>query len=103
MRDGTIIESSRSVLVHGRMIRSLRKMHGWTQAELAKRAGYSERLIRKAELGGRLMPETIADLSEPWRLRETDRSHFALVLDPFVGQRFPRPPRIALSPHFRSR
>jgi len=30
-------------------MRELRLSNGWTQAELAKRAGYSERLIGKAE------------------------------------------------------
>ncbi len=36
---------------------------GLTQAELAKRAGYSERLVRKAEMCGTLNADTIRDLA----------------------------------------
>ena len=40
-----------------------RKQLGWTQVELSQRSGYSERVVRKAETGGKLRPETIQDLA----------------------------------------
>lgn len=40
-----------------------RKQLGWSQAELGHRAGYSERVIRKAEAGGSLRLQTIQDLA----------------------------------------
>ena len=36
----------------------------WSQVELARRSGYSERVIRKAEAGGKLRAETILDLAD---------------------------------------
>jgi len=35
-----------------------------SQVELARRSGYSERVIRKAEAGGKLRAETILDLAD---------------------------------------
>lgn len=49
--------------VNGTEIRRLRIARGWTQKELARIAGYSERLIRKAEKGGSLNPSTITNLA----------------------------------------
>ena len=43
-------------------LRSLRRQLGWSQAELGKRAGYCERVIRKAEAGGSLSINTIDNL-----------------------------------------
>ncbi len=43
--------------------RDLRKRLGLTQLELCQRSGYSERLIRKAEKGGKLRSETIRTLA----------------------------------------
>jgi len=45
-------------------LRSLRLQNGWTQADLAKRAGYSERLISKAEAGVPIARDTIVDLAD---------------------------------------
>ncbi len=45
-------------------LRQLRLTNGWTQAELAKRAGYSERLISKAESGSSIARDTIADIAD---------------------------------------
>lgn len=50
--------------VNGPRIRQYRRALGLTQMDLANRSGYSERLVRKAESGGRLRPSTIADLAE---------------------------------------
>ncbi|MBA2114942.1 hypothetical protein HOV93_21140 [Planctomycetes bacterium FF15] len=45
-------------------MRHLRLQNGWTQADLAKRAGYSERLISKAEAGVPIAMDTIVDLAD---------------------------------------
>lgn len=55
---------SRGVAVCGQRLRQLRLLVGYTQAELATRAGYSERLVRKAEAGGVLSTKAISDLAE---------------------------------------
>jgi len=47
----------------GRQILFFRKQRGLTQKQLAKMAGYSERLVRKAEAGGSLSSLTIRDLA----------------------------------------
>lgn len=49
--------------VNGKALRVYRKKLGWSQAELGRRAGYSERVIRKAEAGGKLRPDTIQELA----------------------------------------
>jgi transcriptional regulator with XRE-family HTH domain len=59
-------ESSRnakSTGCNGTLIRQLREVRGWTQAELAERTGYSERLIVKAESGRPLARGTIDNLA----------------------------------------
>lgn len=45
-------------------LKHFREQRGWTQAGLAKVAGYSERLISKAEGGRSISSETIANLAE---------------------------------------
>ncbi len=55
---------SRGMAVSGQRLRQLRLLAGFTQAELATHAGYSERLIRKAEAGGVVSPKTLSDLAE---------------------------------------
>lgn len=55
---------SRFVAINGRELRQQRLARGWTQLMLAKKAGYSERLVRKAELGGTLDVATIQNLAE---------------------------------------
>jgi len=52
-----------SVCTNGKHVASLRKRIGLTQKQLAKIAGYSERLIRKAESDGSLSKLTIHDLA----------------------------------------
>lgn len=61
------MSSLRSVRVNSTLLKQLRAQSGLTQAELAKRAGYTERLIRKAEGGGSLSHETIETLAETLR------------------------------------
>jgi transcriptional regulator with XRE-family HTH domain len=54
---------SRSMAVCGWKLRALRARRGWTQIELAARAGYCERLVRKAELNGTIARETLEVLA----------------------------------------
>ncbi len=53
----------RSFPVNHLLIAELRAKRGWTQDDLAKAAGYSTRLIRKAERGGSLDANTIRDIA----------------------------------------
>jgi len=62
--NGTTIGHQRGVQVQGEYLRYLRKARGWTQQDLAERAGYCDRLIRKAERDGFLLPETIEVLAQ---------------------------------------
>ena len=55
---------SRFIEVNGRELRARRLSRGWTQQQLARAAGYTERLIRKAELSGTLDIKTVEDLAE---------------------------------------
>ncbi len=59
-----LADHQRGVQVQGEYLRYLRRSRGWTQQELARRAGYCDRLIRKAERNGFLLPETIEVLAE---------------------------------------
>jgi len=67
-------------------LRRLRLERGWSQDELAKRAGYSERLIRKAESGGTVSSQTIQDLAgalsddiKPVTYQELVMDHLAIA------------------------
>ena len=62
-------------------LRRLRMENGWSQDELAKQAGYSERLIRKAEAGGTVRSQTIRDIAEALSLPEAQVTYEDLVLD----------------------
>lgn len=46
------------------LLRRLRRKRGWTQSQLARIAGYTVRLISKAETGHRISLATIEDLAE---------------------------------------
>ena len=59
-----MIHKNRFRSVNASRIKQLRLARNWSQEELGRRAGYSERLIRKAEAGGNLSVETISDLAE---------------------------------------
>lgn len=52
-----------TVPVNGHKLQTLRQLAGLTQEQLAEKAGYSDRLIRKAEASGPLRKSTIADLA----------------------------------------
>lgn len=49
---------------NGLAIRSLRQARGWTQTDLAKIAGYSVRLVQKAEASGSLVATTLDVLAQ---------------------------------------
>ncbi len=73
----TNVVSARSrdcLRVDGGRLRELRLDHGWTQRDLARRAGVSERTVRTAEYGGPVSPATLGFLARalgthPSRLR----------------------------------
>ena len=56
--------SSLTVMVNGRKLQTLRLSVGMTQEELAEKAGYSDRLVRKAEASSPLRKSSIANLAE---------------------------------------
>jgi len=60
---GDTTRISRFLPIDACKLRSLRTQLGWTQGELARVAGYSERLIRKAEASGTLSIMTVRDLA----------------------------------------
>lgn len=55
---------SRFQQVNTQVLRELRVKRGWSQKELAEKAGYTDRLVRKAEFGGKLDVETIRNIAE---------------------------------------
>ena len=73
--------TSRSYPVNGKLIKELRSQRGWTQAELARRAGYTVRVIGKAEAGNSLDLDTIGAIAQT--LSQVDGSVTAkqLMLD----------------------
>ena len=73
--------SGRSVQINASSLRRIRRSIGWTQTELAKRSGYSERLIRKAEHGGPLDLSTVRDIAQALSLSSTPVKIGDLVQD----------------------
>ncbi len=51
------------VVVNAKNFRQIRKRLGWSQVELGRRSGYSERVIRKAESGGVVRRRTLSELA----------------------------------------
>lgn len=72
---------ARFIAINGRKLRSFRLVRGWTQLQLAKASGYSERLVRKAEKGGTLDLETIQNIAEALSTPEAPVSIESLTLD----------------------
>lgn len=56
--------SAVNVPVNGQRMQMLRQLAGMTQEELAQKAGYSDRLVRKAEASSPLRKSTVADLAD---------------------------------------
>ena len=67
--------------VNSRELRRFRLARRWTQQELARAAGYTERLVSKAENGGRLDIATIQDLAEALSTPEQIVTAESLTLD----------------------
>ncbi len=64
MQTSAQTSNPRFVTVSGELLCRLRVERGMTQLQLAKAAGYTERLVRKAEKGGRLDIRSIQNLAE---------------------------------------
>ena len=71
----------RFIAINGRELRNCRLALGWTQFQLAKSAGYTERLIRKAEKGGTLDIATIQNLAEALSTTDSAVSIKSLTFD----------------------
>ncbi len=56
--------AGRSIPCNGKLISQLRKKLGWTQIELAKKAGFTERLIAKVEASQNIAMSTLQILAE---------------------------------------
>ncbi|MFO0884502.1 MAG: helix-turn-helix transcriptional regulator [Pirellulales bacterium] len=67
--------------INGNLLKQCRLNYGWSQRELARRAGYSERLIRKAESSGSLSISTIRDLAEALSNAGKTISYHQLLID----------------------
>ena len=65
----------RSVTPDATRLVLLRHQLGWTQQEIAKRAGYSVRLIRKIEKQQTVRPQTLRDIVQCYLDATEDRSH----------------------------
>lgn len=68
-------------IVNGRKLRDFRRRLGWSQSELARRSGYSERVIRKAESGGSLKLDTLQVLAEALSVNGTEVKPVDLTID----------------------
>lgn len=64
------------------ILKFFRTQRGWTQAELGRYAGYSERLISKAESGRSVSRTTITDLAEALSTSDQPVYFEDLVSDP---------------------
>ncbi|MEM6688418.1 MAG: nuclear transport factor 2 family protein, partial [Planctomycetota bacterium] len=73
-----------SIPCDGNAVRLFRKNLDWTQKTLATKSGYSERLIRKAEAGEPLDPETIEHLAEALTFGDQTIAPEDLCMTPLV-------------------
>jgi transcriptional regulator with XRE-family HTH domain len=73
---------TRSFSVSGPLLRSLRAGRGWTQGEVAAKAGFSDRLIRKAEAGGAIDAHSIATLARLYSSPERRLTPQDLLAEP---------------------
>lgn len=73
--------ANRFTFVNGKKIQSLRLQCGWTQRDLARIAGYSVRVIRKAEATGSLKLQTVNDLSHAFQSRGIEIASEDLIID----------------------
>lgn len=80
-------ESSRFNRANGPRLRALRKSRGWSQLELATRAGYSERVIRKAEAGETVRHDVLSTLAQTLSTEDEAVSVPMLAFDPVAAVR----------------
>ena len=74
---------------HGEKIAALRMELGWTQDQLALKAGYSDRLIRKAEAGQSLSAATLTVLAQTFQQHGLEVTAADLELGPVaIARRF---------------
>ena len=78
----TNLTEERSIGVCGERMKYYRSILGWTQDELARRSGYSDRLIRKAEGGHSLSFETLQNLAQAFCCNGTKVSADDLMSSP---------------------
>lgn len=74
--------NSRSLPCNGKLISQLRKQLGWTQSDLARIAGFSERLIVKAEGGNNLSAPTLQVIATALNEAGASVSTKDLAVDP---------------------
>ncbi|MEM6688061.1 MAG: helix-turn-helix transcriptional regulator [Planctomycetota bacterium] len=67
---------------NAKLIRTLRLSMQWTQLELAKKSGYTERLIRKVESGGNVAESTLQDIGDAFRDAGIELNQSDLNFDP---------------------
>lgn len=79
---------------NGELIAALRQKREWTQRRLAELAGYSDRLIAKAEAGLPILAVTVADLADSLSTEDAPVYPEDLVSDPvamakaFIGAQY---------------
>ena len=82
---------AKTFVCNGELIRFYREDLGWTQLQLAMKAGFSERLIRKVEGGHSVRLETLEVLAEALSRAELKLAAADLMTDPLaVAQAFVR-------------
>lgn len=72
----------RSIPCNGAVVRRLRKRLGLTQAQLASRSGFSERLIRKAEASTPISLKTVRSLAIALSCEEKKINPSVLICSP---------------------
>ena len=72
----------RSIPCNGAVVRRLRKRLGLTQAQLAQRSGFSERLIRKAEASTPISLKTVRSLAVALSCDEKNVDPNVLICSP---------------------
>ena len=80
----TISEVKRSYPCNPELMKYLRGKKRWSQKELAKEAGYSERLICKAESGGSVSSDAIDVLAKALSSKEMKVHPEDLIADPIA-------------------
>jgi len=75
---------SRSFPVNGKLLLACRVANGWTQDDAAAKAGFSDRLIRKAESGGPLQIQSIDILAQLYSTSQRRLTPDDLLAEPIA-------------------